>query len=78
MNIFRKDIPENYFVVKYYLKAKTSLRDATWNLAIGQSIGNPNNRSVWETEEMFVNHSCLIIGDEEQLKTLKNVLNKRA
>lgn len=71
MNIFRKDIPENYFVVKYYLKAKTSLRDATWNLAIGQSIGNPNNRSVWETEEMFVNHSCLIIGDEEQLKTLK-------
>lgn len=70
MNIFRKDIPENYFVVKYYLKAKTSLRDATWNLAIGQSIGNPNNRSVWETEEMFINHSCLIIGDEEQLKTL--------
>ena len=44
---------EKYFIVTYYLEAKTSLRDAAWNLAIGQSIGNPNNRSVWETEEMF-------------------------
>ena len=47
----------NYFIVDYYLEAKTSLREAAWNLAIGQSIGNPNNRSVWETDEMFLNHS---------------------
>jgi ribulose-bisphosphate carboxylase large chain len=58
-----------YFVVTYYLKAKTSLKHASWNLAIGQSIGNPNNRSVWETDEMFENHSCFILDDE---KTLEN------
>ena len=54
INIFNKDIDkQKYFVVKYFLKGRTSLRDAAWNLAIGQSIGNPNNRSVWETEKMF-------------------------
>ena len=71
VNIFVKEQPKNYFTVKYYLKSKTSLREAAWNLAIGQSIGNPNNRSIWETDEMFMNHSCFILGDEEQLKSLK-------
>lgn len=61
----------NYFIVDYYLEAKTSLREAAWNLAIGQSIGNPNNRSVWETDEMFLNHSCLILDDEDLLKKSK-------
>ena len=56
-----------YFIVKYFLEAKTSLRDASWNLAIGQSIGNPNNRSVWETDQMFLDHSCFILDDEEKL-----------
>ena len=58
---------EKYFMVKYFLKGKTSLRDAAWNLAIGQSIGNPNNRSVWETEQMFVDHSCIVLGEEKDL-----------
>jgi ribulose-bisphosphate carboxylase large chain len=61
----------NYFIVDYYLEAKTSLREAAWNLAIGQSIGNPNNRSVWETDEMFLNHSCFILEDEDLLKKSK-------
>ena len=70
VNIFTKEIDYNkYFIVKYFLKGKTSLRDAAWNLAIGQSIGNPNNRSVWETDEMFLNHSCFILEDESILKT---------
>jgi ribulose-bisphosphate carboxylase large chain len=61
----------NYFIVDYYLESKTSLREAAWNLAIGQSIGNPNNRSVWETDEMFLNHSCFILEDEDLLKKSK-------
>lgn len=61
----------NYFIVDYYLEAKTSLREAAWNLAIGQSIGNPNNRSVWETDEMFLDHSCFILEDEDLLKKSK-------
>lgn len=65
-------IKDNYFIVDYYLEAKNSLRDAAWNLAVGQSIGNPNNRSVWETEQMFLDHSCLILAEEEQLLQRKD------
>jgi ribulose-bisphosphate carboxylase large chain len=60
-----------YFIVTYYLEAKTSLKHAAWNLAIGQSIGNPNNRSVWETDEMFEQHSCFILANESELETKK-------
>jgi ribulose 1,5-bisphosphate carboxylase large subunit-like protein len=60
-----------YFVVKYFLEAKTSLRHAAWDLAIGQSIGNPNNRSVWETDQMFVDHSCFVLSKEEDLLNIK-------
>lgn len=75
VKIFRKKTEinlNNYFVVTYFLESLTSLREASWNLAIGQSIGNPNNRSVWETEEMFENHSCFIIGDENELLKKKS------
>jgi len=69
VNIFTSNIDlTKYFVVKYFLVGKTSLRDAAWNLAIGQSIGNPNNRSVWETDQMFLDHSCFILHDEHELK----------
>lgn len=69
-SIFRKNINfDKYFITTYYLEAKTSLKVASWNLAIGQSIGNPNNRSVWETDEMFENHSCFILADEKELET---------
>jgi ribulose-bisphosphate carboxylase large chain len=72
INIFTKDINyENYFIVKYYLKGRTSLKTAAWNLAIGQSIGNPNNRSVWETDQMFLDHSCFILEDEKYLESVK-------
>lgn len=62
---------EQYFIVSYYLESTTNLRDAAWNLAVGQSVGNPNVRSVWETDELFENHSCLILYDEEALLSLK-------
>jgi len=72
IKIFNKDINrEKYFIVKYFLKGKTSVREAAWNLAIGQSIGNPNNRSVWETEKMFEDHSCIVLEDENYLKSIK-------
>ena len=52
---------EKYFIVKYFLESKTTLEDAAWNLAIGQSVGNPKVRNHWETDELFENHSCKII-----------------
>jgi ribulose-bisphosphate carboxylase large chain len=79
VNIFTKEVDLNkYFIVTYFLESKTSLREAAWNLAIGQSIGNPNNRSVWETDEMFMNHSCFIMEDEDHLKSLKEGVVKIA
>mgnify|MGYP003110479160 CR=1 FL=1 len=73
MNIFRKEInKEDYFIVKYHLSSSESIRDAAWAIAIGQSVGNPNVRSIWETEELFENHSCIILEDEEKLKSIKD------
>ena len=71
MEFFRQSVGDEYLVVKYYLSSKTTLRDAAWALAIGQSVGNPNVRNDWETDELFERHSCIIIGDEQQLANLK-------
>jgi ribulose-bisphosphate carboxylase large chain len=78
VNIFRgskekqsKAFFESYYIATYYLKSKTNLRDAAWNLAIGQSVGNPNQRSEFETDELFENHSCLVLADEKVLNNSK-------
>lgn len=60
---------EKYIIATYNLSSSKSLYDAAWNLAIGQSVGNPNVRNHWETDELFENHSCIIVADDEsQLK----------
>lgn len=58
---------DNYFIARYYIESTSNLRDAAWNIAIGQSVGNPNIRNRWENDELFENHSCLIIGEESYL-----------
>tara|TARA_B100001939_G_scaffold84718_1_gene72380 strand:+ start:369 stop:1508 length:1140 start_codon:yes stop_codon:yes gene_type:complete len=70
-NIFKKEIDKTkYIVVTYKLEAETNLRDASWNLAIGQSVGNPTIRNHWETDELIENHSCVILDDEDTLLKL--------
>jgi ribulose-bisphosphate carboxylase large chain len=63
---------ETYVIGTYYLESKVSIRDAAWNLAIGQSVGNPNVRNRWETNELFENHSCVVEGDESKLAAIKS------
>ena len=60
-----------YIICTYYLQSSSSLRDAAWALAIGQSVGNPNVRNRWETDKLFEDHSCLIIGNEADLSSLQ-------
>ncbi len=60
-----------YYIATYRLKSQTNLRDAAWDLAIGQSVGNPKNRSEFETDELFEHHSCLVLSDEKSLERLK-------
>jgi ribulose 1,5-bisphosphate carboxylase large subunit-like protein len=57
-----------YYIATYDLASSTSLRDAAWNIAIGQSVGNPNVRNEWETDEMFENHSCIILDNEYSME----------
>lgn len=56
-----------YLIATYAMSSNTSLDDAAWNLAIGQSVGNPNVRNEWETDELFENHSCIILADKAAL-----------
>lgn len=49
-----------------------TLKDAAWALAIGQSVGNPNVRNQWETDELFENHSCVIYSEDFLLNSLSS------
>jgi len=70
MKFYRDEIDDSkYVVATYKMASMTSLKDAAWNLAIGQSVGNPNVRNDWETDELFERNSCIIIGNEHELES---------
>jgi len=74
MKIFRnkEEVDINkYVVATYRMSSNQSLKAAAWNLAIGQSVGNPNVRNEWETDSLFENHSCIIFADEKKLEEQK-------
>lgn len=76
IDIFRPNydfsLHEKYYLVTYYLESTTTLKDAAWNLAIGQSVGNPHNRSEFETDELFHDHSCLILAHPDALNEIQS------
>jgi ribulose 1,5-bisphosphate carboxylase large subunit-like protein len=77
--IFREQInTSEYFIATYQLIGKNSLRDAAWELAIGQSVGNPNIRNKWENDELFEKYSAKVIGNEEELLKIKSGIIKIA
>lgn len=60
---------DDYINVSFYVRANSgfNLRDCAWAIAIGQSVGNPNVRNSWESDELFANHACMIWHLEEEL-----------
>jgi ribulose-bisphosphate carboxylase large chain len=71
----RSDLDLNrYYIATYEMSSSANLKDAAWNLAIGQSVGNPNVRNEWETDDLFENHSCIVVGEEKVLETQKEGL----
>ncbi len=74
MNLF-KEIDridkDKYILATYFLHAKTTLRDAAWELAVGQSVGNPHVRNHWESDQLFEDHSCIILNDPGVLSKSK-------
>lgn len=61
--------PDDYVLATYVLDGPSGMMraseifEAARQLAIGQSVGNPNVRSVWETDELFEKHSARIVVD---------------
>lgn len=79
IDIFKQQINiENYIIVEYYLESSESLKYAAWNIAIGQSVGNPSVRNKWETKELFDQYSCIILEDAEELSKIKKGIVKIA
>ncbi len=52
---------EKYILADYHIMSTKSIYNAAYQLAVGQSIGNPNVRNDWETEELIENHCAWII-----------------
>ena len=61
----KDSLKETHFFVTYSVLGK-DLDNIAWDIAIGQSVGNPNIRSRWETEELFINHSCKIVNIDRE------------
>jgi ribulose-bisphosphate carboxylase large chain len=79
MNLFRQTVNlDSHIIATYDMSSQTNLRDAAWDLAIGQSVGNPNVRNKWENDELFENHSCKICHTEEELRVLQSGIVKIA
>jgi len=56
--VFTSDIDkEANIIATYFLESKSVIEQAAWELAIGQSVGNPNVRNKWETDDLFINYS---------------------
>jgi len=63
------DLEEN-FIATFELEGKNNIREAAWELAIGQSVGNPKVRNKWESDELFEKYSAKVIGNEEELSKI--------
>jgi len=50
-----------YILVHYYLESTVSVSDAAWNIAVGQSIGNPKVRNDNENNDLIEKHGCKIV-----------------
>lgn len=57
-------------IATYYIETNPyvgTLKNAAWDLAIGQSVGNPKVRNQWENDDLFEMSSCVIYGNEHEL-----------
>lgn len=61
-------------IATYFLESKTNLEKASWELAIGQSVGNPNVRNEWETDDLFIKYSCKVMHDRNELQEKSGIV----
>ena len=65
--------PEKYITARYWINSKTTIKEAALHIAIGQSVGNPKERSVWETDELFEKHSCKVTSIQEEGTVINHI-----
>lgn len=58
-----KDL-KKYFYVKYEIVSSATVYEAAFGIAVGQSIGNPSKRSVWETPDMIETYCAKIVQND--------------
>lgn len=64
--------PEEHVLATYYLETRGSdIYDCARALAIGQSIGNPNVRNDYESEEVFKRNLAKILDKDTNLRSRK-------
>jgi ribulose-bisphosphate carboxylase large chain len=56
-----------YIIATYSVTSNSTLHDAAWNIAVGQSVGNPSVRNTWESNHLVETHSCVILDDQAAL-----------
>lgn len=62
MDIYQPSADRSEFIIaRYRLRSRTTVWDAAYNIAVGQSIGNPKIRNAWETDELYHAHLCKIL-----------------
>jgi len=66
--------PTENVIATYFLESKTTLEKAAWELAIGQSVGNPNVRNEWETDDLFIKYSCKVMHDKDDLQNKSGIV----
>ncbi len=61
IDIYTDKMPDDCIIARYSISSKTTLWDAAYNIAVGQSMGNPKVRNNWETDEMYEKNCCKIM-----------------
>lgn len=58
----RKNLIGGNFVT-YFVQSKTNIFDVAKAIALGQSVGNPDKRSEFESNELFENYCAKVVSD---------------
>ncbi len=75
-SLFRDNIDRSTHVVATYdIRSKTTVKEAAYCIAIGQSIGNPSIRSTLETADMLEQHAAKITMRHDGLVNIGFPLN---
>ncbi len=73
--VFTEEInKDDNIIATYFLESKTTIEQAAWELAIGQSVGNPNVRNNWETDDLFIHYSCKVITPKNELQKKEGIV----